>query len=81
MHESINPTAQITYRAILVAVALKSQSDIQTKEYLDELEFLAHTAGAITLKRFTQNLANPDNKTYLGKGKLDEVATYVAANG
>jgi GTP-binding protein HflX len=81
MHETINPTAQITYRAILVAVALKSQSDIQTKEYLDELEFLAHTAGAITLKRFTQNLANPDNKTYLGKGKLDEVATYVAANG
>lgn len=81
MHESINPTEKIIYKAVLVAVAIKSQSESQTKEYLDELEFLAHTAGAETKKRFTQNLANPDNKTYLGKGKLEEVANYVAANG
>lgn len=81
MHESVNPTEKIIYKAVLVAVAIKSQSESQTKEYLDELEFLAHTAGAETLKRFTQNLANPDNKTYLGKGKLEEVANYVMVNG
>lgn len=46
-------------------------------EYLDELEFLAHTAGATTLRRFTQKLAQPDSRTFIGKGKLEEIAAYV----
>ena len=59
--------------AVLVALAPKDQSDEQTTEYLDELEFLAETDGVKTLKRFTQRLPHPDNKTYVGKGKLEEI--------
>lgn len=63
--------------AVLVAYVPKEQSDEQTTEYLDELEFLAETDGVKTLKRFTQRLPHPDNKTYLGKGKLEEIRAYV----
>lgn len=63
--------------AVLVALVPKDQSDEQTTEYLDELEFLAETDGVKTLKRFTQRLAHPDNKTYIGKGKLEEIKQYV----
>ncbi len=63
--------------AVLVAVTTKAQNEEQTIEYLDELEFLALTAGIHTAKRFTQNLPHPDNKSYLGKGKLEEVKKYV----
>lgn len=64
--------------AVLVAlVSNKEQTDEQTTEYLDELEFLAETDGVKTLKRFTQRLPHPDNKTYVGKGKLDEIRKYV----
>src|SRR5688572_26064532 len=63
--------------AVLVALAPKDQSDEQTTEYLDELEFLAETDGVKTLKRFTQRLPHPDNKTYVGKGKLEEIKKYV----
>ncbi len=63
--------------AVLVAVVPKEQSDEQTTEYLDELEFLAETDGVKTLKRFTQRLAHPDNKSYVGKGKLEEIKAYV----
>ncbi len=62
--------------AVLVAVIDKNQSEEQAKEYLDELEFLATTAGVVTLKRFTQKLANPDFKSYVGKGKLEEIKAY-----
>ncbi len=63
--------------AVLVGVIGKDQTESQVKEYLDELAFLAETAGAVTIKRFTQRLAHPDSKTYLGKGKLEEIKKYV----
>lgn len=68
-------------RAVLVAVSSKNQSEEQTKEFLDELEFLALTSGANTIKRFVQNLPHPDHRTYLGKGKIEEIASYVKAAG
>ena len=63
--------------AVLVAVQPQGQRDIQASEYLDELEFLAETAGVKTLKKFTQKLEYPDPRTYIGKGKLEEVRLYV----
>ncbi|MHA8066520.1 GTPase HflX [Aquirufa sp. ROCK2-A2] len=63
--------------AVLVAVSTQKQDAEKTKEYLAELAFLASTSGVITLKSFTQNLAKPDNRTYVGKGKLDEIISYV----
>ena len=63
--------------AVLVALISKEQTEEQTNEYLDELEFLAETDGVKTLKRFTQKLPHPDNKTYIGKGKLEEIRKYV----
>jgi GTP-binding protein HflX len=64
-------------RVVLVAVSEKQDADNRVKEYLDELEFLAHTAGAETVKRFTQKLDKPDSRTYVGKGKLDEIAAFI----
>lgn len=66
-------------RAVLVGVVQKDQTEVQVQEYLDELAFLASTAGAIAIKRFTQKLAHPDSRTFVGKGKLEEIAAYVAA--
>ncbi|MEJ8817749.1 GTPase HflX [Lacibacter sp. H407] len=64
-------------RAIIVGVVTKSQTELQVQEYLDELAFLAETAGAVTIKRFVQKLAHPDSKTFVGKGKLQEIKKYV----
>ena len=64
-------------RAILVGLIDKTQTDEQSQEYLDELAFLAETAGAVTFKRFTQKLQHPDSKTFVGKGKLEEIKTYI----
>lgn len=64
--------------AILVGVIHKDQTEQQVKEYLDELAFLASTAGAVTVKIFTQRLQHPDSKTYIGKGKLEEIRTYAS---
>ena len=63
-------------RAVLVGLVHKDQTDTQVQEYLDELAFLAHTAGAVPVKRFTQKLLHPDSKTFIGKGKLEEVREY-----
>jgi GTPase len=63
-------------RAVLVGVVHKDQTETQAHEYLDELAFLAHTAGAVAVKRFTQKLLHPDSKTFIGKGKLEEVRDY-----
>lgn len=63
--------------AVLVAVSTQKQGTDKTKEYLDELAFLASTSGVLTLMSFTQNLTRPDNKTYVGKGKLEEIISYV----
>ncbi len=65
--------------AILVGLITKEQSERKTNEYLDELEFLAETAGAITVKRFTQRLDGPSSVTYVGKGKLEEIRAYILA--
>lgn len=66
--------------AVLVAVQTQKQSVEQTKEYLDELAFLADTSGINTLYTFTQKLDKPDNKTYVGKGKMQDILTYVIDN-
>ncbi len=62
--------------AILVGVIHKDQTEQQVREYLAELAFLASTAGAVTDKIFTQRLQHPDSKTYIGKGKLEEIKQY-----
>ncbi|WP_018361977.1 GTPase HflX [Hoylesella nanceiensis] len=65
--------------AVLVGLITKEQDENKTKEYLDELEFLADTAGAITVKRFTQRVQGPNSVTYVGKGKLEEIKEYIVA--
>src|SRR5215475_4763181 len=64
-------------RAVLVGLIQKDQTEQQVMEYLDELAFLAETAGAVAVKRFTQKLPHPDSKTFIGKGKLQEIANYI----
>jgi GTP-binding protein HflX len=66
--------------AILVSVATQKQTPAQTKEYLRELEFLAATLGIRTLHIFTQRLERPDHRTFVGKGKLEDIKTYVLDN-
>lgn len=63
--------------AILVGLITSEQDEAKTKEYLDELEFLADTAGAETVKRFTQKVNGPNSVTYVGKGKLEEIKLYI----
>ena len=63
--------------AVLVGLITQQQDEAKTKEYLDELEFLADTAGAITVKRFTQKVQGPSQVTYVGKGKLEEIKRYI----
>ena len=63
--------------AILVGLVTPGQDEAKTKEYLDELEFLADTAGAVTQKRFTQKVNGPSQVTYVGKGKLQEIKQYI----
>ena len=64
-------------RAVLVGLVHKDQTEQQLQEYLDELAFLAETAGAVTVKRFTQKLPHPDSRTFIGKGKLEEIKQYI----
>ncbi len=66
-------------KAVLVGVILQENTEEQVNEYLAELAFLAETAGAITVKVFKQRLPHPDSKTFVGKGKLEEIKQYVAA--
>jgi len=63
--------------AILVSIITPNVTEPQAHEYMDELEFLAETAGAKTLKRFTQRLAHPENRTFIGKGKVEEIRLYL----
>lgn len=65
--------------AVLVGLITKEQDEAKTKEYLDELEFLADTAGAVTVKRFTQRMGAPSQVTYVGSGKLEEIKQYIKA--
>ena len=75
-----NKTTIIPQHAVLVAVIRDRQDERQATEYLDELEFLAETAGIVAVKRFTQRLAAPSAKTFIGEGKLSEIAAYVEEN-
>jgi GTP-binding protein HflX len=70
-------TIQKEEKAVLIGLVHKDQTEPQVQEYLDELAFLAETAGAIAVKRFTQKLQHPDSKTFIGKGKLQEIKKYV----
>lgn len=63
--------------AILVGLITQYQSEEKVNEYLAELEFLAYTAGARTVKKYVQKLTQPDSRTFIGKGKLEEIATYI----
>ena len=65
---------------VLIGLIHEKQDEAKVKEYLDELAFLAETAGAQTQKRFTQRLAHPDSGTFIGSGKLNEIALYVKEN-
>ncbi|HVZ96890.1 MAG TPA: GTPase HflX [Chitinophagaceae bacterium] len=65
--------------AVLVGVIQQGQSEELENEYLEELKFLAETAGAHTLKIFTQKLPHPDSRTFVGKGKLEEIKKYISA--
>jgi len=73
LHE-VNPI--IEERAVLVGVIRDNQTAEQVDEYLDELAFLAETAGAVTVKKFTQKLKHPDTRFFVGSGKLEEIKTY-----
>ena len=64
-------------KTVLVGVITKSQNDKQSKEYLDELEFLTYTAGGEVLKRFTQKMEMPNAKTFIGSGKMQELQEYI----
>lgn len=67
-------------KAILIGVVTQNQSEEKLAEYMDELEFLALTAGAVVNKRFVQKMQKPNPKTFIGKGKLEEVAAYIKAH-
>jgi len=73
--KKVNPTEP--EKAILVGIILPDQNEALIKEHLDELEFLASTAGAVTIKRFVQKLNGPDSRTYIGKGKVEEILKYM----
>lgn len=70
-------TAPITEKAVIVGLINQNQDEKQAQEYLDELEFLADTAGASVLKRFTQKLDVPNKATFVGPGKLQEIGNYI----
>jgi GTPase len=67
-------------RTVLVGLIQKDQTEQQVQEYLNELVFLAETAGAVAVKKFTQKLPHPDSKTFVGKGKLEEIKAYVKSH-
>jgi len=75
----INPisTAKIQEKAVLVGVILPSQKEQEITDYLDELEFLTETAGALILKRFIQKVDEPNPRTFIGSGKVHEIVTYI----
>jgi GTPase len=70
----------IEEKALLVGVITQQQNEDDVREYLDELAFLAETAGAVTHGRFTQKVEYPNPKTFVGKGKLEEIRRYVKSN-
>jgi len=70
----------ISEKAVLIGIITQLQDEKKSKEYLDELEFLTMTAGGVPVQRFVQKMTNPNPKTFLGSGKLEEVKEYIKAN-
>ncbi|MFZ4549328.1 MAG: GTPase HflX, partial [Bacteroidales bacterium] len=68
-------------KAVLIGLITSRQDETKVHDYLDELEFLLETAGAIPDKRFVQKLPKPEPRTFVGAGKLQEIAEYVKAAG
>ena len=77
----IDQREAISEKAVLIGVITQLQNETQSKEYLDELEFLTDTAGGVVVKRFVQKLEKPHPKTFLGTGKLEEVRAYIDSHG
>lgn len=73
-------TGKILKRSILVGIINQKQNEVKVKEFMDELAFLAETAGSTPIKRFTQQLSRPDSGTFIGKGKVEELKLFVDAN-
>lgn len=67
-------------RAVIIGLITPQQNEAKAREYLDELEFLADTAGAVTVRKFTQKVNGADSRTFVGKGKLEEIRQYVEDN-
>ena len=67
-------------KTVIVGIVTQKQNEEKLKEYLDELEFLTFTAGGQVVKRFFQKMERPNPKTFLGTGKMDEIAIYVKEN-
>lgn len=78
--QRVNSLKKEDEKAVLIGLVFQQQTDEKVQEYLDELEFLALTAGAVTTKRFVQKLERPDTRFFVGKGKLEEIARYVDTN-
>jgi GTPase len=77
--KGLHETAVVAETAVLVALINSKQPAPRVEEYLNELEFLADTSGIVTLHKFTQRLEKPDNRSFVGKGKLEEIKAYVKA--
>ncbi|MFN5795712.1 MAG: GTPase HflX, partial [Bacteroidota bacterium] len=77
MAKQFTYTSKIEETCILVGLVNQKQSEEKITEYLNELEFLAETAGIKTVKRFTQKLERPDSKVFIGTGKLQEIKSYI----
>tara|TARA_R110002073_G_scaffold89852_1_gene212381 strand:+ start:6530 stop:7738 length:1209 start_codon:yes stop_codon:yes gene_type:complete len=76
----IDQREAISEKAVLIGVITQTQDETQSKEYLDELEFLTTTAGGVAVKRFVQKLERPHPKTFLGTGKLEDVKAYIESH-
>ena len=79
MKQKFYDTAVKQERAVLVGVITQGETDEQAKEYLEELEFLVATAGAETVRNFTQKLQRPDRATFVGSGRLEDIKVFVKA--
>lgn len=73
-------TKKIAEKVVLIGIINREQNEFQVKEYLDELEFLAKTAGALTKMKFTQKLDHPNPRTFIGSGKFTEIKRYIEEN-
>ena len=67
-------------KAVFVGVIKQGDDERQIMEYLDELEFLAETAGAVGIKKFIQKVDRPDSRTYIRSGKLEEIKQFIEEN-